>query len=233
MKGFDFHCHIYEGKWDLYLLSTGIDLETSKKAINYSKDNENVFCAVGIHPLSDYDFKNADKLKNLIEKDTVHAVGECGLDKKYNVDLNKQIEVFKKHMELAKEYDLPLIVHSRYAAEETLKLLKNFDGIVILHWFSGLESEIKEGLDRGYYFTIGPVILYKNARKKYEYLIKESYPDKLLLETDSPIRYMNNESNPTWIFKVAEVISEMLGDPKDKILGITYKNALDILKITH
>jgi TatD DNase family protein len=220
MRAFDFHCHVFDGKWKPYILTNALDIETCEKVVKYS-DNKEVFCAVGIHPLSEYDFDKLNLLENFLEKAV--AIGECGLD--YRGDLKKQIEVFKYHINLAKEYDKPIIVHSRGCSNEVLKLLSNFDGIVIMHWFSG--NEVKECLDRGYYFSIGPIINFTDA---YNYLILESFPNNLLLETDSPVRYKGKESNPDWVYDVAKKVAEIVNTSSERVVEITTKNAFNIIK---
>ena len=123
------------------------------------------------------------------------AVGEIGLDYYWEENPSKEVqkEVFRKHMELARELDLPVIIHDRDAHEDTLKIMKEYPEVKgTVHCFSGSVEFAKECLKLGYYIGITGVITFKNAKKLVK-VVKEVPLDRLLVETDCP--YMAPEPN--------------------------------------
>lgn len=157
-----------------------------------------IYGALGIHPENADEF-NDDVLNEIKEKikanKKIIAVGEIGLDYYWDENPPREVqrEVFRKHMELAKELNLPVVIHDRDAHEDTLNIMKEFPEVKgTVHCFSGSVEFARECLKLGYYIGITGVITFKNAKKLVN-VVKEVPLDRLLVETDCP--YMAPEPN--------------------------------------
>jgi TatD DNase family protein len=172
----------------------GADLDTLPKAVEISKRYEDVFFAVGIHPY-DIDKYNEALLQKYISDEKCVAVGECGLDyyrlqgtqeEKESIK-QKQKEVFKAQINLAKKYKKPLIVHIRDASLDSKEILLQEDAKEVggvLHCFNA-DEQLLSLANSGFYFGIGGVVTFKNAKKLVNVLPKIPL-DKLIIETDAP-----------------------------------------------
>lgn len=154
--------------------------------------NEYVQLALGFHPELVYEFKNQELLfKKLV--DETRYIGEVGLDfaKKSKEDIDAQIEMFTKIISWCTGKKKILSVHSRNAVKKVLDLLEDFDGVVILHWYSGGVAELDRAINRGCYFSVNHQMLQSaNGRK----IIERIPVEKILLESDAPFtKGLNNE----------------------------------------
>jgi TatD DNase family protein len=202
-------------------ITVGTSLEDSRRVIELAGRYEGMYATVGIHP---HDAKNADaaaldELKRLGRNDKVVAVGETGLDFHYNFSKQPdQRRVFEAHLEIARELNLPVIVHSRNAFEETMEILgRNGGGLrgVVFHCFSGSAEEAKLVLNRGWYVSFTGVVTFKNAQKTRE-AAKAVPLDRLMVETDCP--YMSPEpvrsqkpNEPALMVHTARLLAELKG----------------------
>lgn len=172
------------------VLNCGSSVKGSRMSVELAEKYDFIYAAVGIHPemaneLSD---EILEEFKRFALKDKVKAIGEIGLD--YHCDENPskkiQKDVFIKQMELAKELNLPVVIHDREAHEDTLNIMKQFKGLKgVVHCFSGSLEFAKECLNLGYYIGFTGVITFKNARKIID-VAKEVPIDRMLIETDCP-----------------------------------------------
>ena len=177
-----------------------------------------IYGAVGIHPENADEFKDEmlDEFKDIIKKNPkVKAIGEIGLDYYWDENPDKEIQkdVFRKHMKLAEELNVPVIIHDRDAHEDTLNIIKEFPNVKgVVHCFSGSVEFAKECLKLGYYIGVTGVVTFKNAKKVVK-VVKEVPVERLLVETDCP--YMAPEPNrgkrnkSSYIKYVIEKISEI------------------------
>jgi len=222
----------------------GADARDLKRAVEIAQKYDDVFFAVGIHP---YDIDGFDE-KNLleyIEHEKCVAVGECGLDyfrlegseDEKEQEKLKQAEVFKAQIELAKKYQKPLIVHIRDASRDSKKILLDCDaGKVggVLHCFNA-DDELLSLADYGFYFGIGGVLTFKNAKKLVNILPKIPQ-EKLLIETDgpylTPTPHRGERNEPIYTKFVAKKMSELLDVSEDKIEEITTNNAIRLFHIS-
>jgi TatD DNase family protein len=172
----------------------GIDIATSKISIQHAKQHKNVYACVGIHPsdVVSLDMSSVfNELKQLLEhakENKIVAIGETGLDyHTLGYDKNKQQLFFIEHIKLAKQYNLPLMVHVRDAHEDTINILKQHAQNVktIIHCYSGDMTQTKKYINLNVWFSIPGVITFKNAIELRE-VVKIIPIDKLLSETDAP-----------------------------------------------
>lgn len=163
-----------------------------------TREYDFIFGALGIHPENACELKESviDEIRNYIENnDKIVAIGEIGLDYYWDENPPKDVqkEAFRKQMNLAKELDLPVIIHDRDAHNDTLEIMKEFPEVTgVVHCFSGSVEFAKECISLGYYIGFTGVITFKNARKIIE-VAKEIPLERILVETDCP--YMSPEPN--------------------------------------
>ena len=170
-------------------VDVGASIASSKKALELAHQYEHIYCALGVHPeeARDLDEEGMQWLQEHLLDDKCVALGEIGLDYHWkDVPPEIQKDVFIRQLQLAKEKDLPVIVHSREAARDTADILKQYhNGCGVIHCFSYAKEMAMEFLDMGYYIGIGGVLTYKNAKKLVE--AAQAIPmERIVLETDGP-----------------------------------------------
>ena len=177
-------------------ITVGTDPSHNQKAVELADKFENMYAAIGIHP-HDADSVTAqtlNQLKELTQNVKVVAIGETGLDFHYNFSKQPaQRRVFVQQLKIAEEFNLPVIIHSRDAFDETMDVLEQFgSGVkrVVFHCFSGSAEQANIVLTKGYYISLTGVVTFKNASKTQE-VAKFTPIDRLMLETDCP--YMSPE----------------------------------------
>jgi TatD DNase family protein len=252
---FDSHAHISDEKFDIdrdkvikrakenkikLIMNPGVDLESSKKAVDLSGKYELVYAAVGFHPheAKYMDDNMLELIKILAKKEKVKAIGEIGLDYYYdNSPREIQKKWFKKQIILAKELKLPIIIHDRDANQDTMTILKNeeaFENGVLLHCFSGSVELAKEYIKLGAYISLAGPVTFKNSIKPKE--VAKFVPlNRLLIETDSP--YLTPEPNrgkrneSSYVEYVCNQIAVLKEISFDKVADATYQNAKRFFKI--
>ena len=222
------------------IVDIGADLEGSKRAVKLAESQNNLFATVGIHP-HEADTVNKESLaeiKKLAASPKVKAIGECGLDFYYdNSPRQTQREAFKKQLNLALELELPVVVHSREAAKETLEILEqtaDFAHNLIFHCYAYGPKEIEEIIKRDYYVAFGGLITFNSAQPIRDALEKMPL-DRILLETDAPYltpephRGSRNES--AYLKYIVKKAAEIKGISPEKMGEITTENAEKIYKL--
>ncbi len=213
------------------IINCGTDIASSLKSLEYADEFPFVYAACGIHPHEAEECKDGyiSVLRNLCNDPKCVAVGEIGLDFHYDFsprDIQKK--VFEEQLVLAKELDLPVIVHDRESHEETLNLLKKYRPKGVVHCFSGSVEMAKEVVKLGMYIGLGGAVTFKNARKPLEVaaIVPE---DKLLIETDcpymTPVPFRGKRNDSSYIPYAAEVIAAVRGVTTQEILDLTRANA--------
>lgn len=212
------------------LASSGVDDTVKNAAIAGRYDY--IYAAAGVHPES-VDDNPSDYLSvigNTVRKQPkVRAVGEIGLDYHYDgYDREKQIVLFEEQIVLAKELGLPIIVHSRDAAEDTLDILKKHRPAGVMHCFSYSAEIAREIVKLGMYVGFTGVITFKNAKKAVRALA-EVPTDRLLLETDCPYMapepFRGRRSDSSMIAYTAKAAAAIKGLGVQELLDITCENA--------
>lgn len=217
------------------VINNGTDLKSNEEVLKLSEIYENVYPAIGFHPDSLNEFKK-ENLRIIDEnKDKIVAIGEIGLDYHYDgYDKKAQIDLFEAQLRLAEKYNLPVIVHSRDATQDTVDTLKKFSNLKgLIHCFSGSLETAKIYIKMGFKLGFGGVTTFKNAKIKE--IIKNIPLNAILLETDSPylspepVRGTRNE--PANIFYISNFIAKELCISVDKLSEITEKNVHDLFDI--
>ena len=229
-----------KGSVQKIMLATS-NIEDSKKAVRLAKLYENIWCSVGIHPLDVRTVTDGEdyisEIRELAESSAkVKAIGEIGLDYHYEgYSKEKQIKLFEKQIILAKELDLPVIVHLREATADGMALLKKYRPKGVIHCFSGSADIAKEAVSLGMYLGFTGVITFRNAKKAVK-AVEVIPPDRLLLETDCP--YMAPEPNggkrndSSQLIYVAQKLAEIKGITAEEVKQVTTENAHRLYRLT-
>ena len=249
----DSHCHINYKEYDedrrdvlekakrvgvkkFILINTHIKdaLDLQKIAEEY----EDVFYTIGNHPSDSYVSSSLhDDLSALCDHEKLVGMGETGLDFYYdNTDRSVQQESFAIHIDVANNYDLPLVVHTRNAEKETLDLIKKAKKGV-LHCFTSSYDMAKKALDLGFYISLSGILTFKNAAELRE-TAKKLPLDRILVETDAP--YLTPEpyrhikrNEPAYVYYTAKQLAEIKEVDFEKVCEQTTKNCLALFdKIT-
>ncbi len=223
-----------------YVVNIGANIQTTKNTIGLAEKYPFIYGAAGVHP-SDADELNEENfawLKDQCSHPKIVAVGEIGLDYYWNEpDREIQKKWFERQLNMAREVGLPVIIHSRDAAKDTLDIMKAADAADmggVVHCFSYTKEVAKEYLDMDYYFGIGGVVTFQNAKKLKEAV--EYIPmEKILLETDSPYLspapYRGKRNSSLHIPLIAKQIALIKGMDYDEVVHITEENAKRLFRI--
>lgn len=223
-----------------YVINIGANIETTRNTIGLAEKYPFIYGAVGVHPsdTDELDEKNFAWLKKQCAHPKIVAVGEIGLDYYWD-EPDKKIQKlwFKRQLDMARETKLPVIIHSRDAAKDTLDIMKaanagEMGGVI--HCFSYTKEIAREYLDRNYYFGIGGVITFPNAKKLVE-AVKYIPMNRILLETDCPYLapepYRGWRNQSSYISLAAERLAEIKEMTKEEVLRQTLQNAKDFYRI--
>ena len=203
------------------------DFESSQANLKLANNYDYLFPSIGIHPQSP--FEKISALESLINKKVV-AIGECGLDfSQDNYNEKQQILVFRKQIEIAKKYKLPLIIHARKAVDETVAVLNEYKGIKgVFHCYAGGNKRIKKVVNLGenWFFGIDGNLTYEVG---FEDVVKNIPKDRLILETDcpylTPIPFRGKENKPAYIKYVYQKVANIWGVSFEKTEKTIDKNA--------
>ena len=244
---FDTHAHYDDAQFDAdreallsampengvgLILDPGCDLESSRAAIALAEQYPHIYAAVGYHPenCAPYTDADLDILRRLAQHPKVVAIGEIGLDYYWEQNPPKEFQqaVFRAQLALARELDLPVIVHDRDAHADCLAIVKEFPEVRgVFHCYSGSVEMARELWKLGWYLGLDGPVTYKNARKTVE-VAAEVPLERLLLETDSPYmapvpkRGTRNDSRN--IAHIAEKIAEIRNMTADAIIRVSAEN---------
>lgn len=227
------------GKGVRLVMIAASGMRDSEENSRISQQYGYIYSAAGIHPecVEEACGGYIEKLRGIIAANPkIKAVGEIGLDYHYeNYDREKQTTAFRQQLELAAELDMPVIVHSRDAFEDTLSILKEYRPKGIVHCFSGSAEIAREIIKLGMYIGFTGVITFSNAKKAVKALAEVPL-GRLLMETDCP--YMAPEPlrgrrcDSSMIAYTAAKAAEIKGVTTRELLDITFKNGLEVYGIT-
>ena len=248
----DSHCHLYMGSWSNDLdtllarasensvgkvICPGIDIKSSWRSLSIAQKHKIVYAAAGIHP---HDANNApsdylDQLRDILTQQKIVALGEIGLDYYRNIsDVESQRNVFKKQLQLAKELDLPVIIHNRNADDDIIHIIQEVSPISgVAHCFSSDLTTAKILLDLGFYISFAGNLTYKNSGLTE--VANEIPLDRLMVETDAPFLcpapYRGNENEPSHVKLIAEKLAKCKSIPYENIEEATQKNTEQLFNL--
>ena len=248
---FDTHCHVYKNEMENYeniikecdknnikLIINGTDKESNEEILKLSKIFDNVYASIGYAQDVANDINEDDfiLLDEQIKNNKIVAIGEIGIDyywTKENKD--KQIYIFKKQLELAEKYNLPVIVHARDAVQDVYDNIKKSNVRKgSMHCYSGSYEMSKEFIKLGFKIGIDGPITFKNNKKQVELVEKLDLKD-LLVETDSP--YLSPEPNrgkqntPLNLIYIINKIAEIKNETPEKVIKILNKNTINLYNL--
>jgi TatD DNase family protein len=212
------------------VITIGTGIESCRAALTIAEENEGVYAALGIdpHQAATEEAHHVGALRELLAHERAVAVGEAGLDYHYGGETrDEQRRLFEAQLDLARDLDLPIVVHTREANDDTAAVLGGHDGTVIMHCFSepGL---LAVGLERGWYFSFAGNVTYPNAAELRE-AAAEVPADRILAETDSPylapqpLRGRPNE--PAHVVHTVAALAAARGEDADELAARIDANA--------
>ena len=242
---FDAHAH-YDDRWFdedrsallssfpqngvSYIVNAAVDIATAKTAIGYAEQYPFMYACVGIHPenLSGLASDYLEQLTELLKHPRVVALGEIGLDYHWDIPREEQNRVFEEQLKLARELDIPVVIHDREAHGDVMALLRKYQPKGLMHCFSGSVEMLKEVLKLGMSISLGGTVTFKNARVPVE--VAAAVPlDRLLLETDapylSPVPNRGKRNDSTNIAHTAQRIAEIRNMDAQELIDVTTENA--------
>lgn len=214
------------------IITVGCAADRWSDTLELAERYENVYGAVGIHPEDIYNMPEdyLSRIEKLAENPKIAAIGEMGLDYHYeNYDREKQITVFTEQLRLADRLSMPVIIHSRDAVEDTMKILRaERPKKAVMHCFSGSKETALEILSLGLYISFTGVLTFKNAKRAVEAC--EAIPmDRLMLETDcpymAPVPFRGERCDSSMILSTAAKMAEIKGVSTEEMIGICNRNA--------
>lgn len=251
---FDSHAHLDDEKFDedreqviarifesgvAGFVNVGACMASSARSVTLATQYEKIYAAVGIHP---HDAENAlekdyEQLATWSKLPKVVGIGEIGLDYYYDLSpRDVQRKVFIRQIDVARQMNMPIIIHDRDAHADILDVIKKEAKGVrgILHCFSGSLEMAKEIIKLGFYISIAGPVTFKNAAKLPE-IVANVPLERLLIETDSPYLtphpHRGKRNEPTYVRLVAEQVASLRGMELSALAEATYNNAKDIFKI--
>jgi len=222
-----------------YIMNVGCCLASSRDCVTLAETYDHIYCAVGSHPdhADEVNDEVLEKYRQMVaDHPKIKAIGEIGLDYYYE-DIPREIQkrAFRMQLELARELNLPVIIHERDAHGDAFDIVREFPDVRgVFHCFSGSREFARELVKRGWHIGFTGVITFKNARKAVE--TAEWVPlDRLLLETDCPYMapepFRGRRSDSTMVIKMAEKIADLRGLPVEDICRITRENTMRLFGI--
>lgn len=223
-----------------YVVNVTASLDSLKVIPEMVKKYDFLYGTIGIHPneVEPMTMDTIREMEALCKNEKIVAVGEIGLDYYWDEPEREiQKKWFVEQLELASRVELPVSIHSRDAAKDTLDIMKEYDGKLhggVIHCFSYGVEMAREYLNMGYYLGIGGVLTFKNAKKLKE-VVEYTPMDRIVLETDSPYLtpepFRGKRNDSTKLKYVVERLSECKGISEEEVIRITTQNALDMYRM--
>ena len=220
-----------------HALCVSVDLPDFPNVLKLTQDHENLFASVGVHP--DYEDTPEPTLEFLVETALKHpkivAIGETGLDyyrmgDRSYASMEWQRERFRTHIRASIATKKPLIIHTRSASEDTIKILKEEGADQIggvMHCFTESYEVAKAAMEMGFFISFSGIVTFKSAKELQE-TCKQVPLDRMLIETDSPylapIPYRGKTNEPAWVSKVGEFIANLKDIPLETLAKETSNN---------
>ena len=217
------------------LITVGCDRATSEAAVEVAAAHARVYATVGLHP---HDASNGvDTIIDLIDTPGIVAVGEAGLDYFYDHSPREaQREAFAAQIQLAHQHDLPLVIHTRDAWEDTFDVLdaEGTPADTVFHCFTGGPDEATAALDRGALLSFSGIVTFKGA-PEVQAAARLCPLDRMLVETDSPylapVPHRGQPNRPAWVPHVGQFVADLRDVPVDAIATATSDNARRVFRL--
>ncbi|KEP25210.1 TatD family hydrolase [Bacillus zhangzhouensis] len=222
------------------IVVVGFDRPTITRAMELIEEYDFIYAAIGWHPVDAIDMTDEDLawIKELSQHEKVVAIGEMGLDYYWDKSPKEvQKEVFRRQIALAKEVNLPIIIHNRDATEDVVTILKE-EGAAdvggIMHCFTGSLEIAKACMEMNFYISFGGPVTFKNAKKPKE-VVKDIPSDRLLIETDcpylTPAPFRGKRNEPSYVKYIVEQIAELREMSFEELAELTTENAKKVFRI--
>ena len=250
---FDSHAHYDDNRFDAdreaviaalreagvrAVMNSASDLESSRAALALAKRYPFFRASAGVHP---HEAKALDaavlgEIARLCREPEVVALGEIGLDYYYDrSEREVQREAFRRQLALARELDLPVVIHSRDAAQDTLEIVREYRPRGVVHCFSYSAEQAREYVELGMYLGFTGVVTFPNAKKPLE--AAAAVPlDRILIETDcpylAPVPYRGRRCDSTMLHATADALAAAKGISRDALLRAAWENAMRVYEIT-
>jgi len=207
-----------------------MDYTSSKKTLELGKQSDFILPFIGVHPEKAQD--SVESTFKLIDEnnETISGIGEIGLDTTYtnsDEEFQKQEEVFKTQLSYAEKFGKPVSIHSRKTLDQILEILPSYKvPSVLLHWFDGSKKQLQQAMDLDCYVSFGPVTVYS---KDKQVLLSKANKDKILVETDGPVRFSRCFENKTaqidFIPSIVFCASKVLHVNYDELCDVIEQNS--------
>lgn len=221
-----------------YMLCVSVNLEHYPEVLALAEQYPHIFASVGVHPNEQSGADpGVEQLVKLAQHERVVAIGETGLDYfRSTGDMTWQHNRFRNHIEAAKTVNKPLIIHTRDAAEDTMRILEEAGAEQcggVMHCFVENWDIARRALDLGFYISLSGIVTFKNAKDLQE-VAKKLPLDRILVETDSPylapVPFRGKSNEPAYVLHVAEFLAELRGEDYEQIANQTTQNFFDLFK---
>ena len=221
------------------LMNPGCSLASSRQACALAGQYDYIYAAVGSHPdaAGEVNEDGLEAYRVLCKQNPkVKAIGEIGLDYHYeDIPRQRQLEAFRDQMALARELDLPVIVHEREAHQDGMAVVDEFPQVTgVFHCYSGSAEMAKELIKRGWYIGFTGVLTFKNARKAVE-VAREIPLERIVLETDcpymSPEPFRGRRNDPGKLYRMAQALAQIRDLPAEQVEAITFENGKRLYRL--
>ena len=220
------------------MLNVGCCLDSSRDCVAMAEKYPFVYASVGSHPDSAAEVNDEvlEQYRMMAKHPKVKAIGEIGLDYYYEDPAREiQQKAFRMQMALAKELDMPVIIHERDAHDDGMRIVKEFKGVTgVFHCYSGSAEMARQLVNMGWYIGFTGVLTFKNARKAVE--TAQQIPlERIVLETDCPFMapepFRGKRNDPRYLYQMAERLAELRGISVEEVCAISTKNAKCLYRI--
>jgi TatD DNase family protein len=258
---FDSHCHVTANKFDddrsevlerarkarvdtLMAIGSGYGIAGNAAAVDLAEKHANIYAAVGVHPHESHelDDENRAAIRDWLAQPKVMALGECGLDYHYmNSPRETQLAVFREQVSLARELDVPVVIHVRgdepNAYDDLLEIwIERGEGQLtgVLHCYTGALPFALRALEHGFYVSFSGIVTFKRNDDLRE--VAAGLPlDRLMVETDAPFLapegHRGRRNEPAWVPRIGETLARLHNTRVEDIARITHRNARSLFRI--
>lgn len=223
-----------------FVMNIGANMPTSMASVELAEKYDFIYAAVGTHPndVGEMTEQDIETYREMASYEKVKAIGEIGLDYYYD-DVPKEVQIhwFQRQLLLASEVNLPVVIHSRDAAKDTLDIMKEMQGKLsggVIHCFSYSTEIAMEYIKMGYYIGVGGVVTFNNGRKLKE--VVEAVPlDRIVLETDSPylapVPFRGKRNSALYIPYIVNEIAALKGISEEEVYDAAFANSLKLYRM--